>query len=353
MAATTILVAWVGGAWLAPAARAQPALATQPAAPTEPALPNPDPTTTGPATTKAPPTTAGRISTTTTAPRSTTTAASTTTTTVPIPEWMIAVANSVRRTPPNNTAALLSVLAPLQKLGYTAEQAAIVGMGQFPVAGPAYYTDDWLELRPGPPPALHPGIDIDAAMGTPLRSPVDGVLTYDTSDPTGYGLDAIVTAPDKTFYRMAHMSATVSGLSTGSVVKSGQVIGFVGSSGNSTGPHCHFEIHPQGGAGIDAKPILDQWLANAIKAAPALILSLQPSPSSTAPSPPTIPAAIPAPASLFPSIPLLPLPVAHRAAPPPSLVGLALMGLLALVVSSTLTAWRLRSGGRRIAVYAP
>jgi murein DD-endopeptidase MepM/ murein hydrolase activator NlpD len=333
MAATTILVAVVAGGWLAPAARA---------------VPNPAPTTTAPPTTKAPPTTAGRAGTTSTAPlrAATTTTAASTSTTVAIPPWMIAMANSVRRTAPNNTAALLSVLAPLQKLGYTAQQAAIAGMGQFPVAGPAYYTDDWLELRPGPPPALHPGIDIDAAMGTPLRSPVDGVLTYDTSDPTGYGLDAIVTAPDKTFYRMAHMSATVSGLSTGSVVKTGQVIGFVGSSGNSTGPHCHFEIHPQGGAGIDAKPILDQWLANAIKAAPALILSLQPSPSSTVLAPPTVPIPVPAPASLFPSVPLLPLPVAQRAASSPSLGGLALMGLVALAVSTALTAMRLRSGGR-------
>jgi murein DD-endopeptidase MepM/ murein hydrolase activator NlpD len=269
---------------------------------------------------------------------------------------MLALANSVHRTPPSNTAALLAALAPLEKLGLTTEQAEIAGMGQFPVAGPAYYTDDWLELRPGPPPALHPGIDIDAALGTPLRSPVDGTLTYDTSDPTGYGLDAIVTGPDKTFYRMAHMSGTVSGLHTGSAVKSGQVIGFVGSSGNSTGPHCHFEVHPLGGAGIDGKPILDGWQAAAIKAIPALVLAIQGIPDPTA-TPTAIGAsplhlAVPAPqAAFFPPLPLAPL--AQRAPVPSSpQAGLAVAALLALLATSLLAADRFGpwSGRRRVAV---
>ncbi len=305
------------------------------------------------ASTKAP-------TTTTTIRTSPTTAhATTTTTTAPpatIPPAMLALANSVHRTRPNNTIALLAALTPLQKLGLTAQQAEILGMGQFPVAGPAYYTDDWLELRPGPPPALHPGIDIVADMGTPLRSPIDGTLTYDTSDPTGYGLAAIVTGADKTYYLMGHMSATVAGLSTGSAVKQGQVVGFVGSSGNSTGPHCHFEVHPLGGAGVDAKPMLDAWQAAAIKAVPALIRSLQGIPDATAAAAPRLQIAAPAPqAAFFPPVPLTPLRVAHRAAPDRSLGGLALIGLLALVVTSALAGARFRplSGRGLVAVDAP
>jgi len=146
-----------------------------------------------------------------------------------------------------------------------------VGFGHFPVAGPAYVPDDWLEFRPGPPPGLHPGIDIQAAQGTPIRSPADGTLTYSYSDPTGYGLVALVTQPDKTTFLMAHMSATVLGLSSGAHVVSGQVIGFVGATGNATGPHVHFEVHPYGGAGVDGKPFLDEWLAQALAAAPSVI----------------------------------------------------------------------------------
>ena len=40
-----------------------------------------------------------------------------------------------------------------------------------------------MEPRPGDPPRLHLGDDVVAAMGTPIRAPIDGVLTYETSDP--------------------------------------------------------------------------------------------------------------------------------------------------------------------------
>ena len=348
---TAILLGWLGLGFGPSVAGAQPQVATT-SPPSTIALLVPVTTTTTikASATKAP-------TTTTTLRPTTTTAHATTTTTEPpatIPPAMLAIANSVHRTPPSNTAALLSALAPLQKLGLTAQQAEIGGMGQFPVAGPAYYTDDWLELRPGPPPALHPGIDIVAAMGTPLRSPIDGTLTYDTSDPTGYGLAAIVTGADKTYYLMGHMSATVAGLSTGSAVKLGQVVGFVGSTGNSTGPHCHFEVHPQGGAGVDAKPMLDAWQAAAIKAVPALIRSLQGIPDATAAPAASLHIAVPTPqAAFFPPLPLTPLPVAHRAAPTRSLDGLALAGLLALVVTSALAAARFRPRSGRVAVDSP
>lgn len=240
---------------------------------------------------------------------------------------LLAESGSVHRTPPSSTDALLAALAPLERLGLTPEQAYIVGMGQFPIAGPASYTDDWLELRPGG--HLHMGIDIDAAMGTPLRAPVSGLLRYDTSDPTGYGLQAVVTAPDGTYYRMAHMSATVLGLSTGSQVREGQVVGFVGESGDATGPHCHFEIHPLGGAGVDAKPFLDAWQAQAIDEVPALEAALEGRPAPT--PPPTARAVeyVPPPPTTATTLPTLALvsPVSSSRARPPSrtIVNLAIV----------------------------
>src|SRR5581483_6711151 len=173
-------------------------------------------------------------------------------------EAMKAESASVHRTPPSSTLPLLVALAPLGQLGFTPVQEALVGFGRFPVGGPASYSDDWLEFRPGPPAGLHPGIDIPAAEGTPIRAPAAGTLTYNESDPNGYGLVAMVTQPDKTLFLMAHMSATVLGLSSGAHVDAGQVIGFVGATGNATGPHVHFEVHPYGGPGVDGKPFLDQ-----------------------------------------------------------------------------------------------
>jgi len=194
---------------------------------------------------------------------------------------MAAEQASVRRSGPSSTAPLLAALAPLARLGLSQEQIAILGFGQFPVAGPAYYSDIFLEYRSWPEPHVHQGIDIEAGEGTPLRSPADGILTYSDSDPQGYGLTALVIQTDGTTYLLAHMSATVLGLASGDLVSQGQVIGFVGETGDATGPHLDFEVHPHGGPAIDAKPILDEFLAAAIAAAPRLIAEYggQPAPA--------------------------------------------------------------------------
>jgi murein DD-endopeptidase MepM/ murein hydrolase activator NlpD len=319
------MVVSLGG--IAPAANAQ-------TAPTSTTATTPPPVTTTiakPVTTTTTKPTAKATTTTTT---TTTTVAATTTT---FPPGLLAVSRSVRRSPPSNTVALLAALAPLRQMGYTAQQAEIAGMGQFPVAGPSYYADDWLEPRPGTPPRLHLGDDIVADTGTPIRSPVDGNLKYDTSDPAGYGLDAVVTGADKTFYIMAHMSATVTGLATGDAVKEGQVVGFVGATGDASGPHCHFEIHPQGGAGIDPKATLDAWQKAAVAAAPALIEAVKQShePASTAANIP-LQVLLPLPQALSSPIPAPMSPLATH--DKGSLAGLSLVGLVCLLASGTLAA---------------
>ena len=202
----------------------------------------------------------------------------TTTTTAPnapgtIPPEFIPIINSVRRTGSNSTAALLDALRPMQDLGLTAEEAAIAGMGHFPVAGDASWSDDWLEARFGPPFHLHQGNDIFAARGTPVRAPFNGVVRFEDGGLGGKA--AYVTLPDGTFYYMAHLDGFSRTKPGGGAVKQGEVVGYVGDTGNAAGgsPHVHFEVHPGGGAAVNPKPILDGWVSDAIAGAAALLAS--------------------------------------------------------------------------------
>jgi murein DD-endopeptidase MepM/ murein hydrolase activator NlpD len=99
--------------------------------------------------------------------------------------------------------------------------------------------------------SVHTGIDFPVSEGTPVMAATDGTVTtkYDVS----FGNMAVVTAPDGTETWYCHLSSTK--IRSGQV-KAGDTIGYSGTSGNSTGPHLHFEVHPGGGEAIDPLP----WL---------------------------------------------------------------------------------------------
>ncbi|MFN4297136.1 MAG: M23 family metallopeptidase [Brevundimonas sp.] len=94
----------------------------------------------------------------------------------------------------------------------------------------------------------HAGIDIAAPTGTPVLATSEGVVTAVGYDRAGYGRYVEVRHPNglRSFY--AHMSAV--DVQTGAEVAAGQVVGKVGSTGYSTGPHLHFEIR-RGGARLN------------------------------------------------------------------------------------------------------
>lgn len=97
----------------------------------------------------------------------------------------------------------------------------------------------------------HTGLDFAAPSGTPIMSIANGVVTevgYDGS----YGNKVVVTLEDGTELWFAHMSAF--GTSAGETVRAGEVIGYVGSTGNSTGPHVHVEVRPGAGDPVDPYP---------------------------------------------------------------------------------------------------
>ena len=192
-----------------------------------------------------------------------------------IPPEAQAIINSVVRTGSNNNLALLEALRPLADQGLTAEEAALIGMGQFPVAGEAYWSDDWLDARFTPTFHLHQGNDIFAARGTPVRAPADGSVSF-ASEGAG-GLAAYLTVPDGTYYYMAHLDSFAREVRSGATVKQGTVVGFVGSTGNADGgaPHLHFEIHPRGGAATNPKQTLDRWIKDAIAGVGGVLASYQ------------------------------------------------------------------------------
>ncbi|WP_328719832.1 peptidoglycan DD-metalloendopeptidase family protein [Streptomyces sp. NBC_00247] len=101
--------------------------------------------------------------------------------------------------------------------------------------------------------SVHTGIDFPVQYGTPVMAATDG--TVRTQWNSAYGNMAIVTTEDGTETWYCHLSSTK--IRSGSV-KAGDVIAYSGSSGNSTGPHLHFEVRPGGGAAINPLP----WLAS-------------------------------------------------------------------------------------------
>jgi murein DD-endopeptidase MepM/ murein hydrolase activator NlpD len=87
---------------------------------------------------------------------------------------------------------------------------------------------------------FHYGIDIGAPQGTPIRAAMNGTVVFAGWNNQGYGNLVILEHSNGTRTYYAHMS-TIS-VSPGMSIAGGSIIGQVGSTGNSTGPHLHFEI---------------------------------------------------------------------------------------------------------------
>ncbi len=87
--------------------------------------------------------------------------------------------------------------------------------------------------------AFHAGLDIAAAYGTPVRAPADGVIAK-AGPASGYGREMIVDHGGGIATIYGHLSAFA--MVAGQAVKQGQIIGYIGSAGRSTGPHLHYEV---------------------------------------------------------------------------------------------------------------
>ncbi|MDX2675652.1 M23 family metallopeptidase [Streptomyces sp. NY05-11A] len=98
----------------------------------------------------------------------------------------------------------------------------------------------------------HTGIDFPVSYGTTVMAATDG--TVRTQWNSAYGNMLILTAKDGTETWYCHLSSYR--VSSGTSVKAGDPIAYSGNSGNSTGPHLHFEVRPAGGSAIDPLP----WL---------------------------------------------------------------------------------------------
>jgi murein DD-endopeptidase MepM/ murein hydrolase activator NlpD len=88
----------------------------------------------------------------------------------------------------------------------------------------------------------HEGVDFAAPYGTPVRVTADGIVTRVGREDGGYGNVIDVRHANGIRTRYGHLSAFAQGLHTGERVEQGETIGYVGSTGLSTGPHLHYEF---------------------------------------------------------------------------------------------------------------
>jgi murein DD-endopeptidase MepM/ murein hydrolase activator NlpD len=133
-----------------------------------------------------------------------------------------------------------------------------------PVPG-AYVTQPWGPSDLLGEPAMlgyahfHTGVDLGAAQGTPIRAAEPGQVVQAAGQTNGlgmlvgYGNLVRIQANSGRIDYYGHMTAFAVG--RGDVVQAGQVIGYVGSTGYSTGPHLHFEVRV-GGTPVNPEPYM-------------------------------------------------------------------------------------------------
>ena len=188
--------------------------------------------------------------------------------------------------------------------------AGIVAIDVFPAQGPCSFADTYGAPRSGG--RSHEGVDIIDKAGQWIYAVKDGTLTKKYLDAPGSlgGNGWRLTIADGTYFFYAHMSAVAPGLSVGSAVKAGQIIGQIGMTGAAPIPHLHFEVHPGGGASVNPTPVVkavDGCKTSAVPPQPGDIV-----PATTVPAPTTV-----APAAPIPTVPATTVPTPTTVFVPP------------------------------------
>jgi murein DD-endopeptidase MepM/ murein hydrolase activator NlpD len=174
----------------------------------------------------------------------------------------------------NAVGAAERALASVGSLGPT-QLAAIAARAPFiaPVLGPVAQPFGPTTLSIEPPaveqgvsyPHFHTGLDIAAPLDSPIHAAADGTVLLagtDTDDQghlVGYGLYVVIVHPQGFVTLYGHLSSL--SVHAGDAVRQGQIIGFEGSTGNSTGPHLHFEVRAAGNA-VDPAPYVGSQLGS-------------------------------------------------------------------------------------------
>ena len=130
----------------------------------------------------------------------------------------------------------------------------------FPAGTPCTYEDSWQAPRgtdASGKALYHEGVDIIAKSGTPIYAAADGTISRMSTSTRG-GTQLYLKRSDGTYFFHAHLSAYAAGLKVGDAVTAGQVIAYVGQTGDAvySVPHLHFEVHPGGGAPVNPFPIV-------------------------------------------------------------------------------------------------
>ena len=122
-----------------------------------------------------------------------------------------------------------------------------------PVDGATTFRDSWGEARPGG--RGHTGVDMMSPNGTPLVAIENGVITNPGWHYAG-GIGLYVSGDSGNSWYYAHLSAYASGIVAGTRVAAGQLIGYVGETGNAAGPHLHLAHILPSGQYINPYPVV-------------------------------------------------------------------------------------------------
>lgn len=155
-----------------------------------------------------------------------------------------------------NDARLGDLLLPGDEIALPAGARRTPALEALPAQGPCWYSDTWGAARDNG--RSHRGTDVFTVRGQYVYAVAGGTLTGRVWAGSGRisGNAWTLTASDGTKYFYAHLADFAPDLSVGASVRAGQIIGWVGDTGNASSPHLHLEMRPGGGEPVNPYPLL-------------------------------------------------------------------------------------------------